>query len=139
MTILKTGDFMKARVQRLKPLLLFYSQNEEKLSRMSNLCERFGFSFKKITPEETNQTVGFLAGFNGFLKNDEKSEIILENECVIFSSIDREALDRFLSEMRNNDLRVTLKAMVTPHNQKWKICDLISELIKEHNAMTGNR
>ncbi len=133
------GDFMKARVQRPKPLLMFYSQNEEKLSRMSNLCERFGFSLRKIAPEETNQTVGFLAGFNGFLKSDEKAGIIPENECVVFSSIDRETLDRFLSEMRNNDVRVTLKAMVTPHNQKWKICDLISELIKEHKAMSGSR
>lgn len=126
---------MKARVQRPKPLLLFYSTNEEKISRISNLCERFGFSFRGVAHEEANQTVGFLAGLNGFPESSENVENPPENECMVFSSVERESLDRFLTEMRNSEVRVTLKAMITPHNQKWKLCDLIAELIKEHNQM----
>ncbi|MBE6837152.1 MAG: DUF3783 domain-containing protein [Ruminococcus sp.] len=126
---------MKARVQRPKPLLMFYGKNDEKISRISNLCERFGFSFRNVSSEEANQTVGFLAGFNGFPGNNEKAENPPENECIVFSSVERETLDRFLTEMRNNELRVTLKAMITPHNQKWKLCDLITELEREHKTM----
>lgn len=127
---------MKARIQKPKALLMIYSKNSEKISRISNLCDRFKIDFKEIAPEETCQTVGYLAGFNGFPFSEEKAENPPENECVVFSSIDRETLDSFLTEMKNNDARVTLKAMITPHNQKWKLCDLIGELEKEHKAMS---
>lgn len=45
-------------------------------------------------------------------------------------------IDRLLKDFRENGIsRIDLKAVVTPHNQKWTLLDLISELRQEHAVM----
>lgn len=126
---------MKARVQRPKPLTLVYGVGEEKKNGILKLLERFRIEGRAVSNAETNQQIGFLAGWNGFLKNETPAPDIPQQECLVFCAIDSETLNRLLSVMRNSGLSVDLKAVVTPSNVNWKLCDLIDELEKEHKTM----
>lgn len=132
---MKTGDFMKARVQRPKPMTLVYGVSEDKQNGILKLLERFRIEGKVVSEDETNQQIGFLCGWNGFLKNNITPLEIPKQECLVFCAIDGETLNRLLSAMRNSGLSVDLKAVVTPSNQSWKLCDLIAELEREHKTM----
>ena len=70
------------------------------------------------------QQVGYLCGFKGFERSEKVGEDIAD-ECLIFSGIDGRSLDPIL------------KAIVTAHNQKWNVGELIKELRREHIYMNG--
>lgn len=123
---------MKARVVVAKPLVLCYGLGEEKQERLGRLFERFNVLTRGIHADEVCQQVGFLAGWNGFSKNNDDVSEILSKECVVFCNIDGKTLDRIVAQMRQNDLSVDLKAVVTRFNQSWRFCDLVLELEKEH-------
>ena len=53
------------------------------------------------------------------------------------SGIDGRSLDPILKKIREKGAAVELKAMVTMHNQKWKVGELIKELRREHIYMNG--
>lgn len=123
---------MKARVVAQKPLVLWYGIPQEKAEKIGRLLERFRIFFKEIKESEVCQQVGFLAGWNGFLKNSDEVCEKPEKECVVFCNIDGKTLDRVVLEMRKAEVSVDLKAVVTRFNQSWKFCDLLKELEKEH-------
>lgn len=63
-------------------------------------------------------------------------------DCIIFSDILSDAMDRFLAEYKKRGIEPThLKAIVTVHNMKWSVDELINELKKEQIAimMRGRR
>lgn len=132
---MKTGDFMKARVQRPKPMTLVYGVSKDKKNGILKLLERFRIEGREVFEDEVNQQIGFLCGWNGFYKNENPALEIPKQECLVFCSIDSETLNRLLSALRNSGLSVDLKAIVTPSNQSWKLCELIDELEKEHKSM----
>lgn len=86
--------------------------------------------------EIMGQQVGYLCGFKGFARSEKEGEDITD-ECLIFSGIDGRSLDPILKKLREKEATVKLKAMVTVHNQKWKVGELIKELRREHIYMNG--
>ena len=74
--------------------------------------------------EIMGQQVGYLCGFKGFVRSEKEG-------------IDGRSLDPILKKLREKEATVKLKAMVTVHNQKWKVSELIKELRREHIYMNG--
>ena len=60
-------------------------------------------------------------------------------ECLLIAGFDRLSLDAFLEDIKASGVRIPLKAVLTPHNSGWRLCDLIEELKKEHEYMSGGR
>lgn len=86
--------------------------------------------------EIMGQQVGYLCGFKGFVRSEKEGEDITD-ECLIFSGIDGRSLDPILKMLREKEATVKLKAIVTAHNQKWNVGELIKELRREHLHMNG--
>ena len=85
--------------------------------------------------EIMGQQVGYLCGFKGFVRSEKEGEDITD-ECLIFSGIDGRSLDPILKKLREKEATVKLKAMVTMHNQKWNVGELIKELRREPVSYT---
>lgn len=133
----KSAKLMKAIVSKPKEIVLYYCLAEEKAEGLKKLSEDFGFSVKEITFEFCGQQLGFLADWKGFSENCEAFSPPPQRECLIFCGIDRGKMNRLLSEIRSRGLAVDLKAVATAANQSWRFCDLLCEIIKEHNQMHG--
>lgn len=126
---------MKARVIAQKPLVLYYGLDDEKKHHAKAMFERFRLDSREILKEDTSQQIGFLAGWNGFSKNNEEVMNPPEMECLVFCQLDQTTLNRLVTAMRQSGIGVDLKAIVTQYNQSWKFCDLVVELEKEHKMM----
>lgn len=131
---------MKARVIKHEEKVLYYGLGEEKASGLIKLCDELSIVAQEIPSGSTGQQVGRLAGWEGFKESpDELScpESIESCECLIFCGIGGQKMNTLLSQLRLRGLSVDLKAAVTQYNQRWRFCDLLGELIKEHKQMHG--
>ena len=62
----------------------------------------------------------------------------LSDEMMVFSGIDSELLDKFLSEYKKNGIEpINYKAVLTVNNIFWTPEELFTELKKEHRKFAG--
>ncbi len=96
---------------------------------------------KQISPDEYGKKLGVLAGSlpeeaTSYEKAAEASPA-LSDSMMILCGIDGPKLDRVLAALRSKNVRLPYKAVLTPSNQEWTPVECLSELKKEHAAMTG--
>ena len=125
---------MRSRIIPTIPeTVLSYNITGERLELLVSAADFLGMKHTVIPTEKAGETVGFLAGYNGFPSNN--TEVSAAGECVIFSGISSKRLDSLLKAMRERGLDIPLKAVVTAHNQSKSVEWLITELSKEHEKI----
>ena len=95
---------------------------------IARVCGRFGLTVIPVSRERAGQTVGFLAGYQGFPERAE-TETPPADRVLVFCEVDRDTLDQVLEE---------LKAVLTGTNAGWPFARLARELSAEHRAMGGH-
>ena len=112
----------------MHPVILFYNLENSKGRTLKMLCLRLKIKIRIITKEQYNQTLGALAGIDGFT-----------DEMLVFKGFDNALLDRFLVEFKKLHLtRIGLKAVLTEHNINWDSIALHEELLAEDKKMHEN-
>ena len=129
---------MKARVPKVevKPVVLLYGFDGEKREALTGLFDREAVPYKEAGDGDLWKKTGHLCGIPGFLPGEEKPFTPFGREAMIFCGFGDGALDRILKLLRENGLRVDLKAALTPTNQNWPLGDLLTEIGKEHEEMS---
>lgn len=97
-----------------------------------------GFAVRTIRPEKLGDPVGALAGLPGFrsLKRSYTGDVP-EEEFMLLSNLPEDRIDALLAAMRQADVQVGCKAVVTRYNAKWPIATLIANVAREHAALAG--
>lgn len=119
-------------------IVLFFQIQPQKAKQLNHVCNRLNIKTRVINPVDYNQTLGYLAGIQGFSKERKPHATkIFSGEMLLFSGISSDLLDRFLSECKSSFIPPTpLKAVITMHNIFWTPEELYEELKKEHNLMS---
>lgn len=125
---------MKARIIPTIPETVLHYNIGTKKILLEQTAASLNMKCVEIPADKAGESVGFLAGYNGFMSNG--SSVTAEGECLIFSGIEGKRLDLLLKAMRTSGLNIPLKAIVTATNQSKSVEWLIEELSKEHEAMT---
>ena len=128
---------MKSRIIPTIPETVLSYNIGNKKEALEKAAASLNMKHTEIPLNKAGENIGFLAGYNGFSSNG--TEITAEGECVIFSGISGKRLDSLLKAMRAEGLDIPLKAVVTASNQSKSVEWLLSELSKEHEAMTKNK
>ena len=97
----------------MHPVILFYNLENSKGRTLKMLCLRLKIKIRIITKEQYNQTLGALAGIDGFPLKEE-----------VYTG------DGFT--------RIGLKAVLTEHNINWDSIALHEELLAEDKKMHEN-
>lgn len=125
---------MKARmIPTIPETVLSYNIGDKK-EALEKAAASLNMKHTEIPLDKAGESLGFLAGYNGFASNG--TAVSAEGECVIFSGISGKRLDMLLKAMRGAGLNIPLKAVVTAHNQSQSVVWLLEELAKEHEAVT---
>ncbi|GEM_PF-91661 len=120
-------------------LVLLYQLDttSEKGLKIREILSRLNIRAKTISHAMLSQTIGHLADLPGHAPRsaDYDGEPI-PDEVLLMKDLSDARIDRLLKDFRENGIsRIDLKAVVTPHNQKWTLLDLITELRQEHAVM----
>lgn len=128
-----------------KEMVLYYcpekdSQkgNNTRIAMLKSVLVRMGIRIKNITPDQTGQTIGYLAGIEGFgeLPVSECPEV--EEEILVMKNFSNRRIDELLIGLKRSGVsKIALKAVITDTNSKWNFYDLYQELKKEHETMSG--
>jgi hypothetical protein len=120
-----------------KELVLYYQPevekqtgNDSKAAKLKTVLIRMGIRIRNISSDQMNQTVGYLAGIEGF------DETAFE-EILVMKNFSNRRVDELLLNLRRAGVpKVQLKAVVTDTNCKWRFYDLYEELKEENEAMS---
>lgn len=133
---------MKARVRNeIEPMALIYgveltSPMGEKLLEV---LAAQGVKARPVGKGEAAQQLGYLCAYPGFEKREGEASAAMETGCLVFSGIRPQGLDGLLAALRQAQVQVPLKAMVTATNQRWPFSELLVELEKERAAIAASR
>lgn len=114
-----------------KQKLLCYNIAPDTLSALTREAARLGIETVKVTPESYLLPLLSVASGVKAKANPLVSSTALKEGMLVFVNFPDAMLDVFLGVMREKSIRVSLKAILTPHNAVWDAHTLYNELCRE--------
>ncbi len=112
--------------------------NDTRINRIKAVLVRMGIRIKNISPDQTDQTIGYLAGLDGFGEQPAEECPVVEEEVLIMKNFSSRRIDELLMNLKRSGVsKIALKAVITDTNSKWSFYELYQELKKEHETMSG--
>ena len=136
---------------KLTETVLYYNpgrpETMKHVAMMKSVLVRMGIRIRNIGPEQVLETVGYLAGMDGFQvldKAPERQEAaglpVIPVEMMVLKQFSNRRLDELLMNLRKAGVpRIGLKAVLTEHNSTWTFYHLYEELKEEHETMTAGK
>lgn len=121
----------------LAPRVLLYhlGPDSSRGERLRAILGELNIETVTIQKSQLNETVGYLAGLEGFASADDPyTGDGYETEFILMSNLGEALLDRFLAAMQAENLRINHKAVVTEYNRYWTMKELIGEIGEEHDV-----
>lgn len=115
-------------------ILLYNLAGTSYEKQLKMLLIRLGFRMKSIDSSLYTQPLGYLAGLKDFHPTEEQPEEVgvFTEPMMVFHGLSNMSLDLLLKELRKANIRIHLKAVLTPHNIHWNSIALYNELTAEH-------
>lgn len=130
---------MKSRIITAPQIILSYGLNDLQIKKLDDITSKTDVKHKIVGACDAGQKIGFLCGLKGFERIESSEGAASDEQCLVFSGIQRKSIDSLLKELRDKEISVPLKAMVTPSNRSWSLTQLIAELKREHETLTGRK
>lgn len=110
--------------------------DKNKLDRISKLCEKSGYSCRRIQNADVNRTILELISGQSAGKKVSAPPLYFLPEMMIFQGLADKEVHQFLEAYRVEGIpAVDLKAVVTPWNLTWTLYELAEHLKEEHRSM----
>lgn len=120
------------------PTVLLYNLTGIKAAQLQLLCRGQKLLLRSVLPGEYQIPLGALVGRPTPLTK--KGEGTVAEEMMVLVDLSEMELDRFLQAYRESGIApVSLKAVLTPHNQGWDSVALYRELIREREEFLRKR
>lgn len=125
----------------MREMVLYYApEKSEKTRILKSVLVRMGIRIRNITPEQTGQQVGYLAGLEGFEEQpQEQAPPAIPEEMLVLHGFDNRRLDELLIQLRRAKASVALKAVLTGSNCAWSFYQLYEEIRAEHEMMAAGK
>jgi len=123
----------------MREMVLYYNtvQNPN-VAKLKGVLVRMGVRIKNITPEQVTQTVGYLAGIEGYPESEIPEVLpVIEEEMLVMRGFTSRRMDELLMNLRKAGVpKIALKAVVTESNCGWSFYHLYEEIREEHEKMS---
>lgn len=118
--------------------VLYYNPSvSTKTAQVKGVLVRMGIRIRNITPDQAVQTVGYLAGLEGFEEQPVPVEVpVMDEEILVMLNFTGSRIDELLVQLKKARIpKIELKAVVTETNCRWTLYKLYQEMKKEHDAV----
>lgn len=119
-------------------MVLFYTpENTERTRKLKGIFVRLGIRIRNISPEQMGETVGFLAGLEGYGPAEAGEDFPAPaEEMLVMKNFTSRKIDELILAIRKAGLKkIELKAVVTPTNAGWTFYKLYEEIREERRQV----
>lgn len=116
------------------PVILLYHTPELIVKRLTPILRNNGISIRVIRKEMYTVPLDVLLGIRQPGKILPNLGIELAEPMLIMHGFSSEGVDRVLKLLRENSIRIDLKAVTTPTNLSWTSLQVYAELRREREA-----
>ena len=119
-------------MSRSTEMVLFYTPDTTaRTTRLKGIFVRLGIRIRNITAEQMGETIGYLAGMEGFEPAGETGEYPApEEEILVMKNFTNSEIAR-----KAGLPKIELKAVVTPTNAQWPFYKLYEEIREERRQV----
>jgi len=123
---------MKAHIARNQnagvPLALGWNLSAADRGILEGMAPAFGMKLLPVSPADAGKTVAQLLG---------EVEVKTYPPALVLANFREKDLDTLLDLMKQAQVNIPLKAVITPSNKNWVFGDLLAHLSEEHAAFTA--
>ncbi|MDY4443277.1 MAG: DUF3783 domain-containing protein [Butyricicoccus sp.] len=121
-------------MEQTYPVVLLYHTPEGILKRLTPLLRQQGISVRVIRKELYTVPLEMLLGLKQPDKILQNPGIELPEPMLVMHGMSSEGVDAVLKLLRENKIRIDLKAVTTPTNLSWTALQMFAELQREREA-----
>ena len=133
---------MKAHIARNQnagvPLALGWNLSAADRGILEGMAPAFGMKLLPVSPADAGKTVAQLLGE---VEVKTSRTLVLEPgaypPALVLANFKEKDLDTLLDLMKQAQVNIPLKAVVTPSNTNWDFGDLLAHLSEEHATFTA--
>lgn len=126
-------------MEQTYPVVLLYHTPEGVLKRLTPLLRQQGISVRVIRKELYTVPLEMLLGLKQPDKILQNPGIELPEPMLVMHGFSSEGVDTVLKLLRENKIRIDLKAVTTPTNLSWTGLQMFAELQREREAFRKQR
>lgn len=123
---------------RAKVLLYHLGDETEKGKALRAILREMKLLTLTVGAQQLGETVGRLASTNA-AASAAPPESVPETEFMLLCALGDKQLDRLLANMRRAGVSVPYKAVLTERNKAWTLCQLITEVTREHEFLKNSQ
>lgn len=113
--------------------ILYYDGGDSaKRAVVEEVLQSFFVSYRCIAWEEASKTIGTLFEHTTRHEHSHTQTAINNNDLMILHELADETIQAISNALREKQVHVERKAMLTKHNITWKFSDLLKEIEDEH-------
>ena len=118
-----------------KVVLYNLGEDTSRGARVRAILAELNILAETVTAEQLNETVGHMAGLDGYEAAGEKyTGTAPDTEFMLLCNLPEALLDKFLDAMQTDGLRIDHKAVVTAYNRDMKLHELMDDISEEHGV-----
>lgn len=118
-----------------KKIVLLYNLGEDtsKGTKLAEIFNELDIEIKNITTDMLGEKVGYLAELDGYTESETKYEgDAPDTQFMLMCNLGEALLDKVLAAMRENNVTVNHKAILTMYNRDSQFYELIGDIESEH-------
>lgn len=109
-------------------MILLFQASDTVTSVLDNMHLRY----RIIDASMLKETLGYLFAMPDFQPSNEDKQYSFDFDAMIIHDVDDDVLQDMITRLKEVQANVARKAMLTKHNQHWRMGDLLTEIDEEH-------
>lgn len=122
-------------IQMAQPIVLLCNFTGDRRAKLNMLCMRHRIRIRHVEPADFKQTLGALCGFTAADNAPTEEQQPFTDELLLMANFTPALANSLLKGMRQAQLSVPLKAVLTPTNVNWTLYQLHQEISAEAAGM----
>ena len=122
----------------MKKTVLLFNFDENRLPLVKRAVMPLKTGIKVVDKKDFNQVLGYLADVQGFQAIEGEATESFEDEMLIMAGFTRNDVDELLRSLKKHNVRVDLKAIMTPTNSLWTCVQIHDAVKADHEEMHRN-
>ena len=125
------------KANMIETILLYNIKGQPYTPQLKTILLKMGIRIKVIAPEDYSKKIGEILGLDTNPSAQPPAVApsqSIDDEMMVMYNFIEPRLNLLLAELRKANIKIPLKAVVTPHNSNWTSYELHAELSEEREA-----